>query len=818
MPLFADILPVVGRSIPLLLTYAVPEGLAGRLEAGAQVLAPLGERTVCGYVVSLHDNPPTVGVIKAIDAILEAPPAFSKDEIALAKWMAEYYCCSVAEALRPFLSEVGAAKIRRALLLTDGGKERIADSSEEQDADILAALRFIEGRKGKCSRPALAQLLGAGRAAAVLRKLKEQGLVEETAQLISSGKRKTAEFVSFAIDVAAARSLAQELSKRSPKQAAALNYLIDRLSETQPEMPLSEAAKALGGAAPIRALARKGVVTLRKLPLWRIPWPEADTNHPPTPVLTPQQQIAAEEILLAVKEKRRETFLLFGVTGSGKTEIFLLATQQALEIGKQALLLVPEISLTAQVVGLLRSRFGEAVAVLHSGLSAGERRDEKERIRLGEARVAVGPRSALFAPFRELGLVVVDEEHDASYKQEQAPHYHGRDVALKLAEQFHCPCILAGATPSLESFYLAEKGIYRLLRLEERPEGRPLPRVHLLDLRGQSKRPDIPLPELQQALTDCLQAEGQAIIFLNRRGHSTFLFCPLCGEAFRCPHCQVALVFHRPNKQLRCHHCDYHQAAPTICPNCQGTTLKFTGYGTQKVVEDLQQLFPDARISRMDRDTTGSKGAHLRYITDFREAATDMLVGTQMISKGLHFPGVTVVGVVAADQSLNMPDFRAAERTFQLLTQVAGRAGRGNEPGEVYIQTYHPEHFAIIAASNHDYEAFYTEELRQRDEANYPPFSYLANIVVSAPSAEAAQKHCQSIAEIIGEEIHDDEAEILGPAPAPLAKLKDRYRYHFLLRAQEPGVIQRVLNARKEQLGSRGKIHVVVDVDPVSLM
>jgi len=813
---FADVLPVVGRSFPLLLTYAVPREMAGRLEAGSQVLVPLGARTAAGYVVALHDRAPEIENIRPIESLLDAPLAFTQRELELARWMAEHYCCSLAQALRPFLSEAGAVRLRRLLSLTPAGRERLKEGPEEARGEIAAALRFFEIRGGRVSRRALAAVVGAKRLSAALRALKEAGLVEETAALLSSATGRIEELVSLAIEQEQAGEAAEKLSSRAPKQAGILRYLARE--EGAREVALSELPEAAKSAAAVRALVRKGLVKIRHLPRWRIPWPDAPIDQEPLPELNPQQRAAIEKILQAVRGERPQVFLLFGVTGSGKTEIFLLAVAEALARGKQALLLVPEISLTAQVVGLLRSRFGNHVALIHSALSAGEKRDEKERLRLGEARVAVGPRSALFSPFRDLGIIVVDEEHDTSYKQEQEPRYHARDAALKLAEQFGCPCVLASATPSLESFSLAGKGVYELLRLEERPAGRPLPQVHLLDLRGRSRRPQIILPELQQALGACLEAEGQAILFLNRRGHSTFLFCPLCGDAFRCPHCQVSLIYHTQGRLLRCHHCDYTVPAPTLCPNCMGSTLRFAGFGTQRLAQELEELFPSARVSRMDKDTTSGKGAHLRIISDFRAAAADLLVGTQMVSKGLHFPGVTVVGVVAADISLNTPDFRAAERTFQLLTQVAGRAGRGSESGEVFIQTYHPEHYAIQAASNHDYEGFYAQEVSIRQETSFPPFSHLANILVSAPSAEAAQEHCAHLAQKVRGRLKENEAEILGPAPAPLTKLKDRYRYHFLLRAMEAGVLQQVLGPLQEDLASRGNIHVVVDVDPVSLM
>ncbi len=854
MHTFADILPIAGRSFPLLLTYKVPAEMADRLQVGSPVLVPLGKRTVPGYVVALHDAPPQVKVLRPIHTVLDSPPVFTEREVALARWISAYYCCPLPVALRPFLSELGALRVRRRLRLTAEGVRYQGSGVREGGESSAAVLSAIA--KGRCTRKSIAAAVGWSRANTLLRSLKEKGLVEETAYVLPPAGRRVEELVSLAVDEVSALEEARKLSRRARKQAALLDYLVSLKADdtgAPQELPLSVLTAAGHSPAAIRALSSRGLVRCRQIPRWRIPWPDAPTDHPPSPQLNQQQREAEEKVLLAVRERRPEIFLLFGITGSGKTEIFLRATVQALEMGKQALILVPEISLTAQVVGLLRSRFGSNVAVLHSALSVGERRDEKERIRLGEARVIVGPRSALFAPFTDLGIIVVDEEHDPSYKQEQEPRYHARDAALKLAEQFGCPCVLAGATPSLESFFLAQKGVYTLLRLEERPEGRALPQVHLLDLREKttsdpkdpapkksrpsatvgvappgekgatpslprSRKPKMLLPPLQQALADCLEGEGQAILFLNRRGHSTFLFCPLCGHSFRCPHCQVALIYHAQGHALRCHHCEYAGPAPTLCPNCQGATLRFSGFGTQRVAEEALRLFPAARVSRMDRDTTSTKGAHLRLITDFRSAATDLLVGTQMVSKGLHFPGVTVVGVIAADISLNKPDFRAAERTFQLLTQVAGRAGRGDEPGEVFIQTYHPDHYAIQAASAHDYEAFYAEELKLREEADYPPFCHLANITVSGPEKEKVQEHCRHLAERVGEEIGEKEVEILGPAPAPLEKLKDRYRHHFLLRAKESGLIQRIIAGMSEDLASRGKIQVTVDIDPVALM
>lgn len=821
MPIFADILPVAGRSIPILLTYAVPEALAEKVQPGAQVAMPLGNRNTAGYVVEIHGRIPNFPTIKSITSVLDGPPVFTPRELDLARWMAGYYCCPLALALRPFIADTGAVRVRRRLKLTPAGEERLDAAQSVEGNDLLIGLQAIRERKSSATAKTVAVAVGARRAPAVIRTLTQQGLIKEATSLVAVDESKPVEMVSLAVDHVTARAEIDRIIARAPRQAAILEFFLaedDESSGEHHELTLAQLAEIAENPSAARALLKRGILKARAIESWRRPWAGAPVDYPPPPELNQQQHIAAEQIIDAVVSHRHETFLLFGVTGSGKTEIFLQAAREALEHGRQALLLAPEIALSAQVVGLLRDRFGENVAILHSGLSAGERRDEKERVRLGRANVVVGPRSALFAPFSNLGIVVVDEEHDASYKQEQDPRYHARDVAMKLAEQYKCPCILASATPALESYYLAQKGDYRLLRLDERPDGRPLPEVRLLDLRGKSKRPKILLPPLLQGLRDCLHDKGQAIIFLNRRGHSTFLFCPVCGHDFRCPHCQVGLIYHIQDRILRCHHCDYTLSAPTLCPNCEGSTLYFAGFGTQRIVQELERLYPNARIARMDRDTTSRRGSHLKYVSEFRDASTDILVGTQMVSKGFDFPGVTIVGVVAADVSLNMPDFRAAERTFQLLTQVAGRAGRGSEPGTVFIQTYHPEHYAITAASKHDFDTFYAQELAHRRDAGYPPFSHLANIICTSALAEVAYTQCEMLANEIRTKVEADELDVLGPAPAPLAKLKDQYRFHVLLRAYAPGVIQRILGSMQDKLAPHGKIHIDVDIDPVSLM
>jgi primosomal protein N' (replication factor Y) len=415
-----------------------------------------------------------------------------------------------------------------------------------------------------------------------------------------------------------------------------------------------------------------------------------------------------------------------------------------------------------------------------------------------------------------LGLIVVDEEHESSYKQEQAPRYHGREVALKRCELSGCPVVLASATPSLESYYGAEQGRHVLLRLPSRIDERPLPRVRTVDMRGGSRRPAILSTPLRQAIAQRLQQGEQVILFLNRRGYATFLLCPVCGEGLRCPDCGVALKFHREAKQLRCHHCGRGSAPPDVCAKCGGHQIHFSGFGTERVERELRAVFPNARPGRMDRDTTARKGAHVRIVGQFRAAETNVLIGTQMVAKGFDFPGVTLVGVVAADTSLNLPDFRAAERTFQLLTQVSGRSGRGEREGEVVVQTYQPEHYAVATAARQDYEAFYQREIESRRELGYPPLSQLVNLLVSAEAEAEAARASEALATAL-REAAADRVEVLGPAPAPLSRLRGRFRWHVLVRGPQ-GEVQRVVREALERAGDLGPGALAVDVDPVSLM
>jgi primosomal protein N' (replication factor Y) len=529
--------------------------------------------------------------------------------------------------------------------------------------------------------------------------------------------------------------------------------------------------------------------------------------------------------------------LLFGVTASGKTEVYLQAIAHALEQGRSAIVLLPEIALTAQVADVFVGRFGEQVAVLHSRLSEGERHDEWRRMQAGQARIVVGARSAIFAPVQNVGLIVLDEEHEASYKQENSPRYNAKELAGERARLSNATLVLGSATPSLESYYASEqeegkgkrekgkgeiqnpKSNVPIVRIEmtQRIDNRPLPHVTVIDLREEFKQRRAMFAErLVETMANRLARKQQTILFLNRRGYAQFVLCRDCGWAARCPNCAVSLAFHSYDRSLKCHHCDYTGRAPQVCPDCGGSKVRAFGIGTEKVEEEVLNLFPRARVVRLDRDTTARKGAHSRIMRAFREGDADILIGTQMVAKGLDFPNVTLVGVVSADTAINMPDFRAAERTFQLLTQVAGRAGRGTQLGEVIIQTFSPDHYSIQAAIRHDYQSFYKQEILFRKELRYPPFSRFANLICGDLDEHAAQVRAGSLADAL-KAVAPKEVEVIGPSAAPLARLKNQYRFHVALRAPLDTPLADLVRAALARIPPNERLGINIDMDPLSM-
>ncbi len=606
-----------------------------------------------------------------------------------------------------------------------------------------------------------------------------------------------------------------------PRQQEILHHLAQ-----EGEVPIAVLERKIAGArAAVVGLEKRGLVTGGSMEVQRRPLVREEERGEAPPLLTSHQEGAMERIARAIQRETFQGLLLWGVTGSGKTEIYLRATELCLKKGRQAMVLVPEISLTHQLVREFRSRFGERIAVLHSRLSQGERCDMWREVHRSQLPIVLGARSALFAPCRDLGLIIVDEEHETSYKQEEGLRYHARDLALMRGKFSKAIVLLGSATPAVETFHNARKGKIAGLELPERVEGRPLPTVEIVDLRRQ-KAPEggrgVLSRALQEAMEETLGKGEQTLLFLNRRGFATFLLCQDCGHVFQCPNCSVTLVHHRSEKALRCHYCGWGQPAPALCPACRGTGVTDLGMGTETIEEAVHERFPEARILRMDRDTTARKHAQKEILRAWRRGEADVLVGTQMVAKGHHVPNVTLVGVILADTSLNLPDFRAAERTFQLLLQVAGRAGRGDRPGRVIVQTFHPHHPAVLFSAAQDYRAFVANELPAREEAGYPPFRHLILFRMIGPGDEETAVAARLVGELARKICRRREGvDALGPSPAPLARIKGRYRWQLLLkgktRGELHGAARQILELGRQGL-LRSRVRLSVDVDPQSFL
>ena len=594
--------------------------------------------------------------------------------------------------------------------------------------------------------------------------------------------------------------------------------VVDFLKEAG-EAPAAVLRRECGAdSAMLKRLQEKGYIAGEEREVYRDPFREEVFERDRPLHLNLAQEDATALITAAADRGGFAPFLLHGVTGSGKTEVYLQSISHILDEGRTALVLVPEIALTPQLVKRFKRRFTCGMAVLHSGLSDGERYDEWRRIRRGEAAIVIGARSAIFAPLERIGMIVVDEEHDASYKQSEGLRYNARDLALVRGKMEHACVVLGSATPLVTTFHAAQGGKLGYLHLPVRVRDLPMPVVELVDGRG--RKGETFLPELTKALEKNINQGGQALLFINRRGFATFLICGECGHVLHCPNCSVTLTYHRRKERHYCHYCDYSIPAPSLCAECQSPEITLLGRGTERVEEEAQALFPTARISRMDRDTTRGRGGHARILKGLEDGSIDILIGTQMIAKGHDFPGVTLVGVVSADSTLNIPDFRSAERTFQLITQVMGRAGRGDAPGRVVVQSLAPEHYAITRAVSHDFAGFYAEELEFRREAGYPPFAHLAALLFSGNSAAEVEKGGEAAARLlikIKQELKT-RVEILGPTAAPLAKVRGRYRWQILLKSSLRKDLHRLLARFKEKLRLPTVVRISIDIDPVDML
>ncbi len=606
------------------------------------------------------------------------------------------------------------------------------------------------------------------------------------------------------------------LRTKAPRQAQVLELLIQNDFVADSDITLITGA----GYAAIKALRDKGFIRSEVIESLRMPLDYDSITPTKSPLLNKEQKTCVDTITNSIKTNKSDTFLLHGVTGSGKTEVFLNCIENALEIGKTAIVLVPEISLTPQMVTRFVSRFGKKIAVLHSGLSLGERADEYKRIKRGEATVVVGARSAIFAPLKNIGIIVIDEEHETSYKAENAPTYHAREVALYRASKSHAVCVLASATPSVESFYLAKNGIYTLLTLSERATGATLPEITVSDMREEIKSGNRSCigNALFEEISKNIENSEQTILFLNRRGFSTFVSCRNCGYVAKCKNCDISLTHHKTKNTLTCHYCGYTEKKPTVCPECGSPYIKEFGTGTQKVEEEIRRIFPAASIIRMDMDTTGVKGAHQSLLSQFEEDKTDILLGTQMVSKGLDFPNVTLVGVLNADQSLGIDDFRANERTFNLITQVCGRAGRGEKQGRAVIQTYMPENVTLNLSKNQDYISFYEEEIGLRKYLNFPPFCDIVSILLTSEDDVVLTEYARTISKDLNivltkEQIGD--FEILGPAPASIPKIASKYRVRIWVKCKMNNKTQEIFaRLRAFHIKNAKNINMVIENNP----
>ena len=851
--MFADVIVHTDAPLPQPLTYSVPDALAVLL--GDAVLVPLSAQQLVGYVVGVQtDAPPHLtGKIRPLLSVIEDAAPFDGELLELARWVTSQTLSDLKDCLKLIAPDVMTSQVETVLSLSENWRDLLTGTRSVLQKAIADAL----DNSGPLSPARLSKLVP-GDISSPLADLRRKGVVLLTRRLKrAEARQKTVRVLRLSVPPEVAREEAGRLL-RAPRQAKLLRALAENEGGAFPIAGLTITAD---NADAGRALSDKGLACYAETAVRRDPF-RMDGGRNTPPALSDAQAHAAHVIGQALAAKDGRTILLHGVTGSGKTEVYLDAAARARVLGRSVLIVLPEIGLTAQVLDLFKARLGEDdVAVLHSALSPGERFDEWRRIKSGAAGVVVGARSAVFAPVSELGLIILDEEHDGSFKQDSVPRYHARDVARERARQSGATVVLGSATPSLESFYRAAQGAYQLLSLPERISSRPLPPVTIVDLReemkvnsplpqplplqkgrgeqdnsapplpsegegagGRGQKPEKPAPSvlghaLTEALADRLEKREQAILFLNRRGFAPFLLCRDCGFTFRCPNCDVSLTYHKGTALLQCHHCDFARRAPAECPKCGGPRLRPFGLGTEKVEAAVTEAFPDARVLRMDRDTMTRKGAHADTLRAFRRGMADILVGTQMVTKGLDFPNVTLVGVVSADTALNVPDFRAPERAFQLLTQVAGRAGRGTVPGEVIVQTFTPEHPSVVRASSHDYLGFYEGAIEERRELGYPPFSHMANLVFSDEDEGVTQGRAQTLADALAENAaRPADGLVLGPAACALSRLRGRFRWHLAVRCASKENLLAWVGASVTSLSSSDRSGLSVDIDPLSML
>lgn len=755
------VVDIKNKAVNKVFDYTVPEELIHLIQPGVRVLVPFGPRTIMGFVISLKEST-QLQKLRPIKELIDVVPVLNDELRELGMSLSEETGSTMIQCFEAMIPNAMRAKYKKKLLC-------LSDTLSQKLVPLFQHSSVIDYEQIP------AHLLKDVKQAI---ELKQVELVYEVKDKLGKKMIKYVALVNQELDLAP--------FNRAAKQKQVLEYL---MAQPKPVLKSQLMDELQVTHVIMKTLVDKRVIKEIEVEAYRDPYADVVHRQSKALLLNQEQQVAVTTVAHACEEKVHDIFLLHGITGSGKTEVYLQMIENVLAKGQQAIMLVPEIALTPQIAGRFKSRFQNKVAVLHSALSMGEKYDEWRKILKQEVQIVVGARSAIFAPFKDIGIIIIDEEHEATYKQEEAPRYHAIEVAKQRAITHRCPVVLGSATPSLESFARAQKGVYRLLTLSKRAVSTAkLPTVQLIDMREQTTISDsmILSDVLQEAIAHRLERQEQVVLLLNRRGYSNFMQCRECGEVVNCPNCDVSLTYHKPNQKLKCHYCGFESFILKRCPACQSEELRFFGLGTQKVEEYLQEQFQSARIMRMDVDTTSKKGSHQELIAAFERKEADILIGTQMVGKGLDFPDVTLVGVLAADLMLHLSDFKAAERTFQLLTQVAGRAGRHELEGEVLIQTYSPEHYVMKCVVEQNYYAFYAEEMKMRRRFGYPPYYYLASVMMSSEDYNELIMACDKVNQYLRNQLGHS-CVIIGPTMPYVGRINQRFRMYFMIKyKQEP--------------------------------
>lgn len=797
------IVDIPSKSVDFTFDYIIPIRLQSMIQIGMRVIVPFGPRTIQGYVMKITDQPDSnidIKKLKEIKEIQDIKPELTEELIQFTEWYNNYFVTKRISMLEVMLPSAIKAKYTKVFSIEDTNAlpETLAGKFDSSGHYAFKAAQQND------DLTQIAPLL-------------KQGIVSEVT-LLSQNVNKKKQRAICVVEGFNYDSVLNSLEK-SKKQYELYAFLLDE----QHRIVLLKEIEAMGySKSSVDTLIRKGFVEKYDAVVERDPFETRVFEQDVKQHLTSDQQRAFEAISEKIHAHEQCTYLLHGVTGSGKTEVYLQTIEEVLNLNRQAMMLVPEIALTPQMVLRFKRRFGDEVAVLHSGLSKGERYDEWQKIRDSKARVSVGARSSVFAPFKNLGMIIIDEEHESSYKQEDYPRYHARDIAQWRSEYHQCPLILGSATPSLESFARAEKGVYELLSLPNRVNQQALPEVEIVDMREElnSGNRSMFSNQLRDAIQQRIDNQEQIVLFLNRRGYASFMLCRDCGHVPQCPNCDISLTYHKSTDQLKCHYCGHQEVPPNQCPNCESEHIRQMGTGTQRVEELLQEAFQEARIIRMDVDTTSRKGAHEKLLNDFGSGKGDILLGTQMIAKGLDFPNITLVGVLNADTMLNLPDFRASERTYQLLTQVAGRAGRHEKEGQVLIQTYNPDHYAIKDVQENDYTAFFQKEMNYRKIGKYPPYFFLINFTIAHKEMKKVMEASKHIHKILLQHL-TDKALVLGPSPAALSRINNEYRFQILVKYKREPALHEALKYLDDYYHDqylKEKLSLKIDIAPQMMM